>query len=430
MLLDLLTEYKEKGWNVPKIMFLTNTQSAQNVVWLYNKIYSKNLYKDLWFYGPYKKPLITVGGDELAAGIIPNDMLEFFHVRPSQWPGFEYQFYENGFSWCDLNRPQRIHEDMINVCVAQHNAYIFSYGKKIDPKVTPRGINYGRGYTSETKRNGDVNLILAGGNIQEHWDFAIKQNPAIVFVTGWNEWATNKRHAFFEGQTVAAFVDSFNTEFSRDMEMTKSPTYVIDEKTGEYIEEGYGDNYYLQLIQNIRRYKGIEGKETEQVHEYHNPAVNKERNFGMYKQDKAVNFIKKISVTNDDLFICFNIETDAKISDTDVNKTNRMNIFIGTDGTGWETFKFVINRHPLSENKTSLEVFNNGLFEIKEYIDYTIKDNVMSVFVPIKDLDIKENMSTIRFKCSDSIEKESDILDYYVSGCSVPIGRLSYVYSI
>ena len=97
-------------------------------------------------------------------------------------------------------------------------------------------------------------------------------------------------------------------------------------------------------------------------------------------------------------------------------------------GAGWETFRFVINRHPISESKTSLEVYNNGFYETKEYIDYNISGNVMNVYIPIAALSIKNDVFKVRFKCSDSIEKESDILDYYVSGCSVPIGRLSYTY--
>lgn len=40
------------------------------------------------------------------------------------------------------------------------------------------------------------------------------------------------------------FVDTLNEEFSRDIEPMKG---------------GYGDNYYLQLIQNIRAYKGETG---------------------------------------------------------------------------------------------------------------------------------------------------------------------------
>ena len=34
------------------------------------------------------------------------------------------------------------------------------------------------------------------------------------------------------------------------------------------------------------------------------------------------------------------------------------------------------------------------------------------------------------FKAADSIEHQDDIMDYYVSGCSVPMGRLSYLYEI
>ena len=42
---------------------------------------------------------------------------------------------------------------------------------------------------------------------------------------------------------------------------------------------------------------------------------------------------------------------------------------------------------------------------------------------------IKKDDFTLYFKVADSIEKEDDIMDYYVSGDSVPMGRLVFTYS-
>jgi hypothetical protein len=57
-------------------------------------------------------------------------------------------------------------------------------------------------------------------------------------VTGWNEWIAG-RWGKPDGPLV--FVDQLDQEFSRDIEPMRG---------------GHGDNYYLQLVANVRRYKG------------------------------------------------------------------------------------------------------------------------------------------------------------------------------
>ncbi len=449
--LSVLDSYHKQGWKTPKIMFMTNTGSDTITQWLYMAIYKKNLYKEHWFYGPYDKPLIVVGGEDLSNGLIKDQILDFFHIRPAQWPGFEYPYYEDGFSWCDLNRPPKIHEDLINVSVAQHRAYVFSYGMKIDPLTKTDQVNYGRGYTTKNKKNGDVNDILSGANIQENWDYAISKSPEIVFVTGWNEWATNKRVPSIKEQTVACFVDSFNTEFSRDMEMTKNPTYVVDDETGEYIMEGYGDNYYLQLIQNVRKYKGVMNNDDvtipvsksidfsqsvtqwEEINStYENPSYDNVERKIYYKIPASENYIKTIKVTHDDANVYFYIETDKDITKNTDGKTNHMNLFIGVEGLdspAWESYQYVLNRKPVSDTKTSFEVCKGGYeFEKTDDVDYIISGNTMQIKVPFTDLKIEDDTFTIYFKCADGVMKENDIMDYYVTGESLPIGRLSYIY--
>ena len=64
----------------------------------------------------------------------------------------------------------------------------------------------------------------------------------LVFVTGWNEWIAQKQaNSRILGDKYCHFVDTFNMEFSRDIEMN-----------AEYL-----DNYYLSLVRNIRAYKGV-----------------------------------------------------------------------------------------------------------------------------------------------------------------------------
>ncbi len=439
-LLDTMMEFHNAGYKVPQVVCYTNLNTGHTVDLLYKVIYNTDKYKPLWFYGPYDKPLMVAHKEELA-----DKYNEFFYVRPAQWPGFEYEVYEDGFPFCDLNRPQRTHQNLIGVSVAQHTAYVFSYGMKVDPHDTPRDINHGRGFTSKNPVNGDPVAIMRGDNIEEQWDYAISQDPEIVFVTGWNEWATNKWPGN-EGDTVARFVDSFNTEFSRDIEMTKERRYEGSAEEG-YTSEGYADNYYLQLVRNVRRYKGITGTcsytapsspEALTGRDYLSLAVaNEPRNCGGYKQAAADNFIKKIRVSHTSSELIFKIECENEITAPGEGQTNWMNVFFGFEGSKeqkWETYSYLINRRPgegEGERTTSVDKYDGKAFTPLGECALTVEDSVMIVRVPLELLpELKDAYGFVMdFKVADSVEVEDDIMDYYVSGSSVPIGRLSYTYA-
>lgn len=432
VLLEVLEEYRLAGHHVPQLTFFTNTASGEVVNKLYNMMYSKNLYKELWFYGPYDKPLMIAWEDQLT-----EEQRNFFFIRPPQWP--EADFMPMGFPYVDKVRPQRTYTDLVVVSVSQHVGGAFSWSFK-GPHGSVRE-SWGRGYTTDNPTNWDPERIERGANFQEQWDYALKVDPQIIFVTGWNEWIACK----FTNTDVKNYgtepywVDTFNTEFSRDIEMTMSRSYVKDEN-GKYIEEGYGDNFYLQLINNVRRFKGIKDEETPSNEViYKNTAVKKvERNFigssdrTRYTQNAPDNFIKQIKVNHDKENIYFEIETDEKITEKQENKTNWMNLFIGVEGSkkpSFESFQYVVNRYP-GEKTTSLEVSKGGYsFEKVSDISYEVNGNIIKFTIPRKALNLKKN-SEIYFKAADSIEKQDDIMDYYVSGCSVPLGRLSFSYSL
>lgn len=137
-------------------------------------------------------------------------------------------------------------------------------------------------------------------------------------------------------------------------------------------------------------------------------------------------------MTHDTDNIYFCIKTEDTITGYDVSKTNWMNLFIGVEGSkenNWESFHYVVNRHP-RENTTSLERFTKGYEgETVSDVSYTIQGNVMQIEIPRAALNIEEGFS-IYFKAADSIEKEDDIMDYYVSGDSVPLGRLAFSYTV
>ena len=52
----------------------------------------------------------------------------------------------------------------------------------------------------------------------------------------------------------------------------------------------------------------------------------------------------------------------------------------------------------------------------------------MQLCIPRSAVGIEDKAFSIRFKAADSIEHPEDIMDYYVSGDAVPMGRLAYTY--
>lgn len=85
-----------------------------------------------------------------------------------------------------------------------------------------------------------------GAFFQKQWDWAIENDPALVFVGGWNEWIAYKQ--LWEGEYMLC--DAVDREFSRDIEPMCG---------------GYEDAFYIQLIRNIRRYKGLKAPKSRPV---------------------------------------------------------------------------------------------------------------------------------------------------------------------
>lgn len=463
VMLDLYLDYQNAGFPVPKIMFFTKTDSGNMVTRLYRNLYQKEKYDSLWFRAGGDKPYIIAAPEELS-----DKMLDFFEVRPPQWPEDEYR--EDGWPYVEKVRPQRLFTDLMSVSVAQHTGDAFSFSVQ-GPLGTVKE-SWGRGYTSRKPENGDVDAIMRGDNFQEEWDTAIAADPEIVFVTGWNEWTALKLTADWAGDTPL-WVDTFNTEFSRDIEMTRAKAYVPD-GNGGYAEEGYGDNYYISLLSNIRRYKGIaletdnytapvtktidlygDDSQWDDIKDsYRNISIGKlsrdsygylETEEFRYVQAAPDNQVRSVKVTHDSENVYFRIETFDDIltgSESGGQPSGRMNLLIGAypSDTGkmsspaWEGFGYIINRHPVSAELTSIERVNKDgaySFEDAGTVSCSIRGKIMLVSVPVKSLGIEKAGDGFRlqFKVTDSIEHPEDILDYYVSGCSAPIGRLAYTYS-
>ena len=117
MIMRILQEYHDAGWQIPRVMFYTNTRSGETVERLLEAIYLPGYCRDTWFY-LREKPVIIAVPEECSARA-----RDFFDIKLSQWPNEADKC--GGWPWMDFTRPQRVFEGIgddpatLNVSVAQ-----------------------------------------------------------------------------------------------------------------------------------------------------------------------------------------------------------------------------------------------------------------------------------------------------------------------
>ena len=437
VLLGLLRKYKEQGFDVPKVMFYTNTMSGTTVDKIYKDYYKSGEWDDLWFV-PNGRPMI-VGYTENNG--YASDMTKFnnqkdyvsqrmriyFDLKESQWPNGEMNVKE-GFPWMSWKCPQVNHSGIMAVPVAQHGHGSALSASLMAPECS-RGYN---NYTGVVE--GDWK---AGLSFQNMWDNAIANKGGVhtVLMCSWNEWMAQKQ------PNSGEFVDVYNHEYSRDIEM---------------MEGGYNDNYYLQMMKNLRDFS-YTGKKT---YVYDKVTVNQTeideqvwqsvkrvyrdfegdamaRNFkdatgkGKYVDNSNRNDIVNTKVAYDDDNVYFLIETSQDVTAYNGTDRNWMNLFISTDENqpAFATFNYLINAKPQENGNTSVEKSLGGYkWQDSGNATYVLKGNKLQITVPRTLLGLNDKTVSFSFKVADNVTKYDDVMDYYVSGDSAPIGRLAYSY--
>lgn len=297
--------------------------------------------------------------------------------------------------------------------------------------------NNGRGFDYSVFAN-DSDNVASGTNFAGQWQTVFDNIDAVdnVFITGFNEWIAIK---YSDGQSVF-FVDTFNEEYSRDIEMCKN---------------GYGDNYYMQLIDNVRRFKysgavHYESPKTtididdETLRGWSAVKANyvdfsgdaKERSCWnaassrLYTDTSNRNDLTAVAVAHDDDNLYVKIVTRDPITPYNGTDLNWMNVFLSTgeDAESFGGFEYVVNRTP-GDGTTTVERSRGGyVFENAGTARYSVNGSVLQLAIPLSSLGLDADQVAIQFKVADHVTHYDDIMDYYVSGDCAPIGRLGYQY--
>ncbi|MFH0943816.1 MAG: hypothetical protein V2A76_01350 [Planctomycetota bacterium] len=305
VIFPVMQKMKAEGNKVPQFCFWAFNGPVITVVQdLYERIYEENRYRDLWFYWD-GKPLLLYNGTpsvdanqgglrhpnphhDPAASTDPEHprygdpayteeyytdytqaVKEFFTLRTMwwgyhQWAGKRFVGTEDNWSFgYDLGH-QPVREMDPDDLVSTHE------GVKEEAAVTPAqhpsslvGKSWSREHGEPGLNDQDLprpifvpwlgetveNPEGYGIYFQERWDEAIAADPQFLYINDWNEWTAGKYHPpagqtypFMRRDGTYRFIDQYNAEFNRCVQPMKG---------------GYTDNYYMQMAQNIRRYKGV-----------------------------------------------------------------------------------------------------------------------------------------------------------------------------
>jgi hypothetical protein len=499
----LMQKMKAEGNKVPAFCFWAFNGPVINVVQdLYEKIYKEGKYQDLWFYWD-GKPLLLCNGtpnvdSNRQAVKNPNphydpkaktekshshygdpvyteefftdysqEVKKFFTLR-SMWWGFHmwerkrYVGTEDNWSFgYDLHDPpeKALKPDEL---VSRH------HGVKEEAAVTPSQHPHALVGKSWTRQHGEPQLNQFdlplptfvpwlgktvehpegyGIYFQERWDEAIAANPQFMYLNDWNEWTAGKAHPaegktfnFMRRKSPYFFVDQYNAEFNRTIQPMKG---------------GYTDNYYMQMVQNIRRYKGV--RPTPVLRGLHSILIDGDfadwagidveyrdtigdvihRDYpgyaGLhYRDDSGRNDIVTGKVAVDNANVYFFAETTGPLTPHTGN--NWMLLLIDADrnhDTGWFGYDYLANKKTYNSSTTTLLRYNphsrTGTWIEVSQLRYHYAGNKVEVAIPRTLIGLPDGDElSFDFHWCDNPAELKDPISLCTSGDSAPNRRFNY----
>ena len=429
-LCNVYEQIRTEGGITPQIAFILNSNPAPTLASLYDNFYKPQHHPDLWYHWE-GKPLILAPEDAAT-----DEHKAFFTIRRTWFashPNPEGEWFGDGhnrWTWADYY-PQQAgwttspeQPEQVSICPATHPHT--NHGRSHD------------GTSQPSKENWDS---ARGIYFAKEIDRALEIDPRFVFITGWNEW-TAQRQLFPPNMSFANsyqrdghttfFVDQFNDEFSRDLEPTRG---------------ALGDNYYYQMVDFIRRYKGV--TPTTIYTKQHSPKIDGQvsdwknikagyRDYkgdttprdaigwggiGRYTNNSGRNDIISTKVCSDDENIYFMAECAATIT---APEDFWMTLYLstGTDNN-WEGFDYAINRH-----EGILERSQGGWnWEKIADVKYCVGINTIEIAIPLAQLGITATEKfTVDFKWIDNSCRSGDIKECMTLGDAAPDSRFKYRY--
>ncbi len=446
-LLKTWDQAQKDGVNTPKIAYMLPFGAVHHALvslrQLYRDVYKPRRYKNLWFFWK-GKPCIMGYPDNLTDSEEDREIAHFFTFRPGQPDYVSGPSRNDQWGWLE-DYPQHGYVkgadgkfEQVTVGIAQ-NA---SPETKGHCSAFNLPGSFGRSFSQRNGFDPRVDGYLYGWNFLEQWDRAFELDPELVFVTGWNEYIAGQWLPK-DGWTgnPFSFVDQFDWEHSRDIEPNK----------------GWGDKgdvYYLQLTDQIRKFKGMTAPEKvsapktirigtadgwadvapyfkhykgNTVHRDHDGRYNQ-----YYRNNTGRNDIIGAKVARDSEKLYFYVETADVL--TPQNDRNWMMLLIDADrnkSTGWNGYDFIVNRVSPKGNILVVEknIGNRWEWNPVAHTKFAVNRNKLELEIPKSILNLAGKALDIEFKWNDNMQDNGNIMDFYVNGDTAPGGRFNFVYS-
>lgn len=502
VLFTTMQKMKAEGNKVPQFCFWAFNGPVITVVQdLYDRIYKTKKYKDLWFYWD-GKPLLLYNADpsvdangkgvnnpnphydstavtdkdhphygdpdytEKSYKDYTREVKQFFTTRNMwwgyyKWAGRRFAGTEDNWSFgYDLgdDKVRAMHPDSL---VSLHD------GKKEEAAVTPAQHPSSLVGKSWSRKNGEPPLNQYdlpeptyvpwlkktvehpegyGIYFQERWEEALKAAPQFLYINDWNEWtagkyqpAGGKTFDFMRRKSPYFFVDQYNAEFNRAIQPMKG---------------GYTDNYYMQMAQNIRRYKGVRAipelrglskiKVNGNFDDWKKVSVEyrdtrgdvfhrNHKGYGglHYTNNSGRNDIVTCKIAVDKKHIFFYAETNQPLTPSSGN--NWMLLLIDADrdpATGWYGYDFLINKK-IKDGKTTILMRYDAAAtgdhwkEVSE-LPYRYNGNALELCVPRSVLGLKGDGLSFDYHWADNPADLETPISLCVNGDSAPNRRFNY----
>ncbi len=447
--MKVFSEARADGVDAPYVSFMlpfaANSDTRTQLISLYNNIYAKNLYSDVWFKLDGKPMLMAHGAALNRDDAKQKTIYDFFTFR-ANIPGYtDTETAHNQWGWLSRYPQAFFHNsdgeiEQITVGTAVNHDYV---NRVIAPMSLGENV-IGRTWTSRGYDNRE-NAILYGACLAEQWENALTVDPEIVFVTAWNEWVA-MRIGNWADMYYNCFVDQYNAEFSRDCEPSAG---VLK------------DHYYYQLADYIRQFKGtnpIEKASEEKLidvnggygqwanvsptyndyfglpdrdaYGYRNPETGSRYH---YTNDSGRNDIYEAKVARDYDNLYFMVRTVDDLTPYTDAYWMRLYIDVGESEQNWENYEYILNKsNPDDATTATLERFTGNGFETEVVgkVTYAVKGNVLTVCIPKDMLGFGGQLDfEFGFKWTDNTLEDGDIMQWYLNGDVAPVGRFNYCYT-
>lgn len=472
VLFRTMQQMKSEGNRVPKFCFWAFNGNVITVVQsLYERFYKEPRYQDCWFYWDGKPLLLYNATPSVDAN--PNggqkdmdyseEVKDFFTLRGMwwgywQWAGERYVGGEDKWSFgYDLGDPHvaalkpeelcarhRGRMEQMAVTPAQHPISLIgkSWRRSTgEPALDERDMP-AAAYIPWLGEERD-NPTQYGIYFQDRWDEALQVDPDFIYLNDWNEWTAGK---YRNGKDPSGQAD-LTVDF---LGRKNNPFYFVDQYNAEFnrtiapMKGGWTDNYYMQMVQNIRRYKGVapmpihhgyrritidghldEWPSDSTYIDTRGDVVHRDYDgYGNhhYTDTTGRNDITQCRVALSSRNAYFAAETAAPL--TPPSSANWMLLFIDADedvATGWEGYDFMVSQGRLMKWDEASKSWQDVCG-----ISMAAEGNAVEMAIPRKLLRANGKNVSFRFKWSDNPTALDNIITVSTTGDTAPNRRFAY----